>query len=321
MIKQVRLSDVQSTPFVVTREWSISNKLNDSLILLSQTGSDGGELSIAWNRIIYNDGTNIYTSSLGSISLSQQSDDDIIYQEGISGSGLFDPDSEPKNIGGTYKRLVYTTINNLFYNRSIQALGLENISLQKDLIRKFVGDKIRSFMIPQRKFGDKVLENSVKLTDNSLDNEYDISDDGFNNLYAYSNLFSRVQKIGNFKNQENGEYFGYCDFYTTPNAPSGSIILSGSWSGSADLSGSVELFWNDPFTNESGYKVYRKTGSLSYSEIGDLVANTIYYKDTTANTSSIYDYYVLAYNNYGNSTGSNIATVITPTPTDDDVIV
>jgi len=320
MIKNLKLTSIQVTPFVATRDWTLSNTLNDALILLEQTGSDGEDLAIAWERIIYGDGLTPYTSSQGAIALEQQNNDDVIYQEGISGSGLFFPESEPINANGTYKRMVYTTIHNMFYNDykdPTKIWGLENIDLHRDAAKKFIGEKIRSFMIPQANFGEKILEESVQLIDNSLDNEYEITDDGFSNLYARTNLFSRFQELGDFNNLISGSFSTVCDYYVVPTSPSGAITLSGSVSSSATFyTSSVILLWNDLFTGESGFNIYRKTGSVSFAKIGNVVANTVTYTDTTVQTSSVYDYYVAAFNSYGESTGSNIFTPTIPTPVD-----
>ena len=320
MIKNLRLNNIQVTPFVATREWSLSNTLNDALILLDITGSGDTEYAIQWERVIYGDGLSPITASEGSIALEQQNNDDVIYEEGISSSGIFYPDQEPKNNTGTYKRLVYNTINNMFYNDykdPTKLWGLENIDIQRDAAKKFIGDKIRSFMIPQANFGEKVLEETVELTDNSLDNVYEITDDGNTNLYAKSNLFSRIQELCDFSNYESGSYSTNCDYYVIPTSPSGAITLSGSVSSSATFdTSSVYLVWTDPFTTETGFNIYRKTGSVSFAKIGQTVASTIAYTDSTVQTSSVYDYYVSAFNSYGESTGSNIYTATIPDPAD-----
>ena len=219
MIKNLKRNDIQVTPFVATKNWSLSNVANEALILLDHTGSDGSDLSIAWERVIFGDGSAPYTSSEGSIALDQQDADSVIYQEGISSSGLFYPENEPININGTYKRLVYTTLKNMFYNSykdPTKLWGMENLDIHLDGVKRFIGDKIRSFMIPRINFGEKVLEHSVRLTDNSLDNDYIIADDGNSNLFAETNLFSRVQEIGMYGSHPTGGYSGYCDPYVNP---------------------------------------------------------------------------------------------------------
>jgi hypothetical protein len=308
MIKTLKLSDIQVTPFVASREWNLSNTPNESLILLDQTGSNGEDLSIWWERIIYGDGTYPYTSSVGSIALDQQNYDDVIYQEGISGSGLFYPDSEPTNADGTYKRLVYSTINNMFYNNykdPTKLWGLENIDIQRDQAKKFIGGKIRSFMVPRSKFGEKLLEHSIKLTDNSLDNEYEITDDGLSNLYASFDMFSRVQEISDFDNYVSGGYSSVCDFYVSSMPPGPPYALTGSVTSSAD----ILLTWLDSTTSEQGFNVYRATGSVPYASVGQSVADTVTYLDCDLPGEGTYNYYVTAYNYFGESTASNIITV------------
>ena len=308
MIKNLKRNDIQVTPFVATKNWSLSNVANEALILLDHTGSDGSDLSIAWERIIYGDGSAPYTASRGSIALDQQDNDSIIYQEGISSSGLFYPENEPTNPDGTYKRLVYTTLKNMFYNDykdPTKLWGMENIDIHLDGVKRFIGGKIRSFMIPRMNFGEKVLEYSVRLIDNSLDNDYIITDDGNSNLFAETNLFSKAQEIGMYGSHPTGGYSGYCDFYTVPYAPNTPINLSGALSAAA-----IILNWEDSYTTEQGFRIYRSSGSNPYEQIGSVVSNVIGYDDNDVPSTGVYNYYITAYNYYGESTGSNIVQVI-----------
>lgn len=326
MIKNLKRNDIQVTPFVATKNWELSNTQNAAVLLLEQTASDGSDLSLAVEYIDYGDGTLPVTNSLFSLALEQQSLDAVIYQEGISGSGLFTPDNEPINLDGTYKRLVYSTIRNMFYNKHndpTKIFGLEYIDLQSTNTKKFISEKIRSFQIPRLNFGDKVLEESVKLFDNSLDNVYTITDDGYENLVAGYNLFSRVQEIGEFANSMSIGFNGYCDSYVNPQAPSAPTNLSGSLTGSVTssilfthVSGAVLLGWSDNSSDELGFNLYGSSGSISGSPgtspfvlVTTTAANVVSYLDKSTNDSMSYSYYVTAVGSSGESTGSNIATI------------
>jgi hypothetical protein len=322
MIKNLKRNDTQVTPFVATKDWTLSNVTNEALILLDHTGSNGEDLAISWERIVYGDGSYPYTASRGAIALDQQDADSVIYQEGVSGSGIFYPNSEPTNLDGTYKRLVYTMLKNMFYNDykdPTKLWGMENLDINLDGVKRFIGQKIRSFMVPRINFGEKILENSVRLTDNSLDNEYTIADDGNSNLFAETNLFSRVQEIGMYGSFPTGGYSGYCDFFVIPSPPLNPINLSGYFLSGSITSSGVYLTWDDAYSTETEFRIYRTSGSAPYQAIGSVVANVINYIDSDIPSSGIYDYYVTAINFYGESSASNIATIISADPWNNDV--
>ncbi len=67
---------------------------------------------------------------------------------------------------------------------------------------------------------------------------------------------------------------------------------------------SISLSWNN-VSDENGYKLYKSSGS-EYSLSSDLAANTTSYTDNAVSENITYSYYILAYNDYGNSSNSNI---------------
>ena len=74
----------------------------------------------------------------------------------------------------------------------------------------------------------------------------------------------------------------------------------------------VSLSWTDNSTDESGFKIERKTGSGSYGLVGTTAANTTTYVDSTVSSNTTYTYRVYSYNSAGNSpTYSNEATIST----------
>jgi len=68
----------------------------------------------------------------------------------------------------------------------------------------------------------------------------------------------------------------------------------------------ISLSWSD-VSDETGYKIYKSTNGSSYSLLTDITANTINYTDNSVSANTTYYYYILAYNTYGNSSNSNIA--------------
>ncbi len=73
----------------------------------------------------------------------------------------------------------------------------------------------------------------------------------------------------------------------------------------------LQLSWADNSSNESGFRIYRSTDSLSFTKTDSVGANTTSYKDTALNASSKYYYKICAYNASGASAFSEIASATT----------
>ena len=57
----------------------------------------------------------------------------------------------------------------------------------------------------------------------------------------------------------------------------------------------VEVSWQDNSSNEIGFAIYRSTDSVNWQEIGNVVADSSGYRDTTAAPATSYRYQVGAY--------------------------
>lgn len=80
----------------------------------------------------------------------------------------------------------------------------------------------------------------------------------------------------------------------------------------ATVSGStINLNWTDNAGNKTGFKIERKTGSGSYSQIATLGANVSSYSDTGLQLGITYYYRISAYNVSGDSGYSNEASATT----------
>ena len=90
-----------------------------------------------------------------------------------------------------------------------------------------------------------------------------------------------------------------------PNAPT-------NLSASAVSCSQINLSWTDNSNNETGFKIERKTGSGSWSQIATVGANTTSYQNTGLAQNTTYYYRVRAYNSAGNSSYSNTANATTP---------
>ena len=68
---------------------------------------------------------------------------------------------------------------------------------------------------------------------------------------------------------------------------------------------SISLAW-DNVSDENGYKLYKSDDAANYSLLVELTANTTNHTDNSVIEETTYSYYIIAYNDYGNSNNSNI---------------
>ncbi len=90
-----------------------------------------------------------------------------------------------------------------------------------------------------------------------------------------------------------------------PTAPSG---LAATALGST----SVRLTWTDNAVSETGFRIQRRIGAGSWTDLDTAAANTTLYVDGSAQPNTDYSYRVLATNSAGDSAWSNEASVTTP---------
>lgn len=78
----------------------------------------------------------------------------------------------------------------------------------------------------------------------------------------------------------------------------------------------LELEWTDEAGDETGFRVFRSTDNLNFSQIAELNSNISRFVDNSLNLGQTYYYYVLAFNNTGPSGASNTvrATTLATTP-------
>lgn len=204
MIKQISKNNITISPFRAVKSWDLFNIQNESSILLEPLSSSViiSDTLISIDYVDYNSGNPILNSDCD-VALEQQDEDKAIFEEGISGSGVFDSDAEPKNYTGTYKSLLYTQIYRAFYNsyrNPVEIFGMENIDFPLSKTNRYLAENFRMITVPQQMFGDKLVEGSIIFYDTNLDDNVEIRDDKLGNLIAGENLFSKVQEIRNIGN-------------------------------------------------------------------------------------------------------------------------
>lgn len=204
MIKQISKHDLLVSPFVATKVWDLYNIDNNETLLMEPLSASVSvpDTNVSLDYIDYS-GTPILNRDCN-IALEEQDADLAIFEEGISGSGIFYPSVEEQNQNGSYKRLVYSQVNRAFYNtyrNPLQIFGMENIDFPKSKTNRYIANEFIIFTIPQSIFGDRLLENSIYMYDAGFNDNVIINDDGNGNLVAGTNLFSKVQEIRELGNE------------------------------------------------------------------------------------------------------------------------
>lgn len=108
---------------------------------------------------------------------------------------VYNPITDDINVNESSKRITYNQVKNLFYNDSsdpTKLLGLENLDLFSSFKKRKIFDKIKLVTIPQAYFGDKIVESSVAIVENSGNQPYTVVDDGFGNLHVRDKIFSVI---------------------------------------------------------------------------------------------------------------------------------
>jgi len=91
---------------------------------------------------------------------------------------------------------------------------------------------------------------------------------------------------------------------STPAAPTDLRIT-------ATTGSSVSLIWTDNASNESGYKIERRTGSGNYVQVATTGANATSYVASGLAANTFYQFRVRAYNSAGDSSYSNEVSTVT----------
>lgn len=91
------------------------------------------------------------------------------------------------------------------------------------------------------------------------------------------------------------------------NVPAAPLSLTAT----ASSATSIALSWTDQSSDETGFRIERKTGNGAYSLLSEVAANTKVYNDLNVLASTNYTYRIFAFNAYGNSAYSNESSATT----------
>lgn len=217
MIKAIKKFQIKLTPFDATKDWAMSSRNNEDLLLMNDPAVDPDEEPVALEFIDYGNGSELpFENYFCNIALEQQSDDLVHTRLGLNVNGIFYPQFDPINTDGTYKRMVYTQIKTTFYNDyrdPTKIWGVNILDFELSKTKRKIEDEIKLFDVPRLVYGEKIIPKTVVLQDNSLDNNIIMTDDGNGNLIAGTNLFSHYQEVGDYPNSFIKGYSHYCDSY------------------------------------------------------------------------------------------------------------
>ncbi len=101
--------------------------------------------------------------------------------------------------------------------------------------------------------------------------------------------------------------------FGSPTAPPQGNVPSAplSFTATASSETSISLNWTDQSSDETGFRIERKTGNEGFSLLSEVPANTTAYVDLNVLASTNYTYRIFAFNTYGNSAYSNESSATT----------
>jgi hypothetical protein len=189
MIKQLANSDITVRPFQTFKNWEIQS------IDLNATNSFGE--------------STYYTGKMTIV-------------EGVSCSGIFydagsayyDPNREPINPNGEYKRIVHSVTDAMFYrdpNNLFNLFGVEQ--LDHDPITgksgvRVIHDRVVVARINNMCWGEKIRPGSVRIIDNSnLHEPYILTDDRATNLILSGSQFPFTTQLRPIRNLESKSFW------------------------------------------------------------------------------------------------------------------
>jgi len=111
---------------------------------------------------------------------------------------------------------------------------------------------------------------------------------------------------------------GYSNCAAVTTGLAGTPISPTNLTAASASTGKINLAWKDNSTNETSFKIYRKTGTGAWMLLKNKPANVVSYGDAAAtgnDSANAYSYYIRACNSTGCSPGSSIA-VVPFAPTD-----
>lgn len=126
--------------------------------------------------------------------IGKKTDKSVVFYE--SSSLEYNESTNPVNRDGTYKRQVYNTTKNMYYNEynnSYNQFGFDGLDTSNAQLT--LADEFSSLKLNVKSTGNRILQNSIKINNQSGDIIAYIVDDGNNNLILSGSYFINKHEL------------------------------------------------------------------------------------------------------------------------------
>ena len=254
------------------------------------------QINLTWSNGSNVDGYEIERKNPGGdyVKISTIGNTNSFNDSGLSPNTIFYYRIRAYNSGGysPYSNEANATTSAIVLNPPAKPTTLSGAVTANDRITLTWADKSNNetgFKIERKKVGENYTEIGTVASNVSTYNDTGLSG---NTTYYY--------RVRAYNSDGNSDYSNEISIIMTnlPSAPTNLEVT-------IQTSTKIELTWTDQSSNETGFKIERKTGTGAYSQIATVGVNVNSYVDSGLTSSNTYYYRVRAYNAAGNSTYSN----------------
>ena len=207
MIKFFKNEDILVTKFVVSKQQVVDNILLD--LILGTDGNDvfpiiipvgvcnnitSGSCEPNFNNNAYLANSGFVNNELPEFEIGKYFNSSSVFYP--SGSVGWTSENNPMNVNGTYKRQVYNTVKNMYYNNynnCYNIFGFNTFNINNDDLNLTNEFSLYSLRVDQA--GDTIRPKSVIISNQSGDILSDIYDDGNNNLFLTGSHFTNYYEF------------------------------------------------------------------------------------------------------------------------------
>lgn len=119
----------------------------------------------------------------------------------------------PKNLDGSYQKVIYYSMDHLFYNKPEESYGTLG-AYNRNASKRSLNERINVFNVPQKIYKEKIKNGSVTLTDYSRSGSYGSIASIFLHDDGQENLIDNTIDSSSFAGESNlSAYWGFNEFY------------------------------------------------------------------------------------------------------------
>lgn len=199
MIKPFKQNDIVNTKFTLSSDKEVNN-ISSNIVFGTDVNNNIFPIDIGFEQCNHNISgscelisrtTNIAitpTLNDSNFKIGKYIDNKFPFYE--SDDKSYEPEKNPKNNDGTYQREIFNSVKSMYYNNqnnSYNIFGLNGFDLSKTKLN--LSNEFSLIDLKIQEAGDKILENSVVINNQSGDLICQIIDDGNNNLLISGSHF------------------------------------------------------------------------------------------------------------------------------------